>query len=71
MLYCDKCKNCLAQRHVRGWSKTGKLGPFVIDLCARCYNEFRAVIANWLNNDTWAEADQCEHSNEAGMNWTK
>ena len=66
MIYCDKCKNHLAQRNVRGCNTTDhSFGPFTIDLCPRCYNEFRATVAVWLNNNNiWEEADVQAHLNE-------
>lgn len=53
MLYCDKCKNHPVQRNVRGCDIVDhSFGPFVIDLCPICYNEFKATVGDWLNNKT-------------------
>ena len=72
MLYCDKCKNHLAQRNIRGCNTVDhSFGPFTLDLCAQCYNEFRAIVGDWLNNKTWDEADAQAHSNETSVYWTK
>lgn len=67
MLYCDKCKNHIAQRHVNGRGNDMSFGPFAVDLCARCYNEFRTVVADWLNNNVWREVDEQSHSDENSL----
>lgn len=64
MLYCDKCKNHIAQRHINGRNNDMSFGPFAIDLCARCYTEFRKLVSNWVKNDLWSEVDEHKHSNE-------
>lgn len=71
MLYCDKCKNHIAQRHVNGRGNDMSFGPFAVDLCPRCYNEFRTVVADWLDNDVWSEVDGQAHSDESMSTWTK
>ena len=64
MFYCDKCRNHLAQRHIRGSDGPHNWGPFKLDLCPRCYTEFRTLITDWTKNSVWSEADARAHSNE-------
>lgn len=64
MFYCDKCRNHLAVRHIQGCNHDHSFGPFALDLCARCYNEFRTTVHNWTANNVWAEADAHAHANE-------
>lgn len=72
MLYCDKCKNHLTQRNIRGCNIVNhSFDPFTLDLCTKCYNEFRTTVRDWLNNQVWAEADAQAHSNETSVHWTK
>jgi DNA-directed RNA polymerase subunit M/transcription elongation factor TFIIS len=71
MIYCDKCKNHLVQRHVNGRNSDHSFGPFAIDLCARCYNEFRKLVSDWVKNDTWSEVDAQSHSDENHTSWLK
>ena len=67
MFYCDKCKNHLVQRHINGRNSDHSFGPFAIDLCARCYTEFRKLISDWVKNDAWQEADEQAHSDEQNL----
>ena len=71
MLYCDKCKNHLVQRRIHIYNSDHSFGPFAIDLCARCYNEFRKLISDWVKNDLWSEVDGQAHSDENISTWTK
>lgn len=71
MIYCDKCRNHIAQRHVNGRNNDMSFGPFAIDLCTRCYNDFRKLVSDWVKNDTWSEIDGQAHSNENSTAWSK
>lgn len=68
MFYCDKCRNHLAERHIHGCNHDHSFGPFTLDLCPRCYNEFRTVVADWTKNTVWSEADAHAHSDETSGN---
>lgn len=67
MLYCDKCRNHLAQRHIHGCNSDHSFGPFQLDLCPQCYNELRSVIADWTQNTVWTEVDAHAHANEKNL----
>lgn len=64
MEYCDKCKIHLVDRNIYGCNSDRSIGPFQLDLCAVCYNEFRKLVREWMKNDLWAEFDQHRHNNE-------
>jgi hypothetical protein len=64
MVYCDKCRAHVPSRTIRGCNSDNTFGPFCIDLCPMCYNEFRKMLIKWTNNQCWAEHDQHRHNNE-------
>ena len=50
MIYCDKCQANIPYRTICGCNRDHTFGPFCIDLCPECYNEFRDMLRKWTNN---------------------